>query len=316
MNDAEEGAGGEEEADALREIEGPQELGDAHSEAAYRVPESRPEVPRGSAPAVREEDAVGERQGLPAPDREHDAHKHSQAHRRAPEKPQEEACDRESVSTSGSAPAKSCSAPHRLAGAASWRDPDGDMVAVREGAKSSAQGGALLPPQRPPRTPAAMRSWLTIMRSQVEDDGAAQRKQEHAGHEMHIIDDHGIMHVLRVGPAPRSGDADGYRSVCHETYAASSSADSNGLSMTMVSDAGGGKTSRNDMHTEIYTNWRDRRSGGSSSSGTLMGGERLSHPPLSLFSQPPLSLFLARSSVWALAHRAHLHDVKGNRLSD
>jgi hypothetical protein len=112
------------------------------------------------------------------------------------------------------------------------------------------------------------------MRSQVEDDGAAQRKQEHAEHEMHIIDDHGIMHVLRVGPAPRSGDADGYRSVCHETYAASSSADSNGLSMTMVSDAGGGKTSRNDMHTEIYTNWRDRRSGGSGSSGTLMGGER------------------------------------------
>ena len=412
MNDAEEGAGGEEEADALREIEGPQELGDAHSEAAYRVPESRPEVPRGSAPAVREEDAVGERQGLPAPDREHDAHKHSQAHRRAPEKPQEEACDRESVSTSGSAPAKSCSAPHRLAGAASWRDPDSYKVAVSaasplttsEGIREScekrsndspheshcafqvrhlpgpeaapaaselggagvaeedavryvcpltralsrkeswesglgdavswrapdgdkaasaesrlavgpsaasaateatrhkaqfahppARGPAQLAPQMPPRTPAAMRSWLTIMRSQVEDDGAAQRKQEHAEHEMHIIDDHGIMHVLRVGPAPRSGDADGYRSVCHETYAASSSADSNGLSMTMVSDAGGGKTSRNDMHTEIYTNWRDRRSGGSSSSGTLMGGERLSHPPsLSSPNPPSLSFSLAR----------------------
>ena len=298
MNDAGEGAGGEEEADALKEMEGPQELWDAHSEAAYRVPESWPAVPRGSAPAVREEDAAGERQRLPAPaharalapaapcatsggpacfnaGREHGSHQPLQVHSsRAAEEAKDEESERESGSPSGLAPAKSCSAHHRLAGAASWRDPDGDKVVVREGAHSSSLGVAQLAPQMPPRTPAAMRSWLTIMRSQVEDDGAAQRKQEHAGHEMHIIDDHGIMHVLRVGPAPRSGDADGYRSVCHETYAASSSADSNGLSMTMVSDAGGGKTSRNDMHTEIYTNWRDRRSGGSGSSGTLMGGER------------------------------------------
>ena len=298
MNDAGEGAGGEEEADALKEMEGPQEIWDAHSKAAYRVPESWPAVPRGSAPAVREEDAAGERQRLPAPaharalaptapcatsggpacfnaGREHGSHQPLQVHSsRAAEEAKDEESERESGSPSGLAPAKSCSAHHRLAGAASWRDPDGDKVVVREGAHSSSLGVAQLAPQMPPRTPAAMRSWLTIMRSQVEDDGAAQRKQEHAGHEMHIIDDHGIMHVLRVGPAPRSGDADGYRSVCHETYAASSSADSNGLSMTMVSDAGGGKTSRNDMHTEIYTNWRDRRSGGSGSSGTLMGGER------------------------------------------
>jgi Tfp pilus assembly protein PilF len=298
MNDAGEGAGGEEETDALKEMEGPQELWDAHSEAAYRVPESWPEVPRGSAPAVREEDAAGERQGLPAPahalalapaapcatsgapacfnaGREHGSHQPLQVHSsRAEEEAKDDETDGESGSPSGSAPANSCSAHHRLAGAASWRDPDGDKVVVREGAQSPSLGVAKLAPQMPPRTPAAMRSWLTIMRSQVEDDGVAQRKQEHAEHEMHIIDDHGIMHVLRVGPAPRSGDADGYRSVCHETYAASSSADSNGLSMTMVSDAAGGKTSRNDMHTEIYTNWRDRRSGGSGSSETLMGGER------------------------------------------
>jgi Tfp pilus assembly protein PilF len=396
MNDAGEGAGGEEETDALKEMEGPQELWDAHSEAAYRVPESWPEVPRGSAPAVREEDAAGERQGLPAPahalalapaapcatsgapacfnaGREHGSHQPLQVHSsRAEEEAKDDETDGESGSPSGSAPANSCSAHHRLAGAASWRDPDsykvavspaspltpsegiwescekqsndspheshrafqvrhlpgpeaahaaselggagvseeesglGDAVSWRapDGDKAAsaasrlaagpatasaamqaaryqaqfahppARGPAQLAPQMPPRTPAAMRSWLTIMRSQVEDDGAAQRKQEHAEHEMHIIDDHGIMHVLRVGPAPRSGDADGYRSVCHETYAASSSADSNGLSMTMVSDAAGGKTSRNDMHTEIYTNWRDRRSGGSGSSETLMGGER------------------------------------------
>jgi Tfp pilus assembly protein PilF len=414
MNDAGEGAGGEEETDALKEMEGPQELWDAHSEAAYRVPESWPAVPRGSAPAVREEDAAGERQRLPAPaharalapaapcatsggpacfnaGREHGSHQPLQVHSsRAAEEAKDEESERESGSPSGLAPAKSC-AHHRLAGAASWRDPDsyneagspaspltpsegiwescekrsndspheghwafqvrhlpgpeaapaaselggagvleedavrytcplpralshkeswesglGDAVSWRspDGDKAAsaasrlavgpaaasaatqaaryqaqfanppARGPAQLAPQMPPRTPAAMRSWLTIMRSQVEDDGAAQRKQEHAEHEMHIIDDHGIMHVLRVGPAPRSGDADGYRSVCHETYAASSSADSNGLSMTMVSDAAGGKTSRNDMHTEIYTNWRDRRSGGSGSSGTLMGGER------------------------------------------
>jgi hypothetical protein len=34
--------------------------------------------------------------------------------------------------------------------------------------------------------------------------------------------------------------------------------DSTALSMTMLSDAGGGKSGRNEMHTQIYTNWRDR----------------------------------------------------------
>ena len=34
--------------------------------------------------------------------------------------------------------------------------------------------------------------------------------------------------------------------------------DSTALSMTMLSDAGGGKNGRKEMHTQIYTNWRDR----------------------------------------------------------
>jgi len=230
------GAGEAQGSDELGEAEGPDELRDACSEAATRVPESPQDALRHrSAAAVGDDDAAGGNQLLPASVHAPGAscaaatstpaanvnaggeHRPAQAHSPAAAHAQAGASSRESG-------AEHTSAQHGHAAADCRQDSDSDKAAARAASHTAPPAGAAaaeaaaepachraqlaspparpptqLPPQLPPRSPAAMRSWLTMMRAQVEDDGATQRKQEDAEHEMHIIDDHGIMHVLRVG---------------------------------------------------------------------------------------------------------------------
>ena len=148
-----------------------------------------------------------------------------------------------------------------------------------------------------------MRHWLKG--ETTRNDGDLVAPSQELEQELVVIDDHGIMHVIRSvttetpttqppwtdGEGVDEGRANGTGSetTLHLTYAPSSSWQTTGLSRDLLGAAPeqGGEDAREEasqarvslkapakMEDSIYLNWRDRREGGNEVSAPLMGGER------------------------------------------